>query len=90
MLDKQKFVSKLVTTNDTKIVLLVMDGLGDIPVNGKTPLQAASTPNLDSLAKRATLARPFQSFPASLQEAVLDTFHFWIRPHKVSDRKRHP
>ena len=35
MFDKQEFVSKLVTEEKAKIVLLVMDGLGDIPVNGK-------------------------------------------------------
>ncbi len=41
----------------TKIVQLVMDGLGGLPreSDGKTELEAAHTPNLDALAARAQL-----------------------------------
>jgi 2,3-bisphosphoglycerate-independent phosphoglycerate mutase len=41
----------------TKIVQLVMDGLGGIPreLDGKTELEAARTPNLDALAARSQL-----------------------------------
>lgn len=38
-----------------KVILLIMDGLGDRPIKelgGKTPLEAAHTPNLDALAAR--------------------------------------
>ena len=37
-----------------KVIFIILDGLGDRPckeLNGKTPLEAASTPNMDSLAK---------------------------------------
>jgi len=47
------FIQKLVKPADTKIVLLVMDGLGGLSVEpgGLTELEAAQTPNLDQLAK---------------------------------------
>jgi 2,3-bisphosphoglycerate-independent phosphoglycerate mutase len=50
----------LVIDNTTKIVLLVLDGLGDLPHDargGATPLEAARTPNLDALAPGAALGR---------------------------------
>ena len=42
---------------ETKIVQLVMDGLGGVPraTDGKTELEAAHTPNLDALAARSQL-----------------------------------
>ena len=36
---------------DTKIVLLVMDGVGGLPADGRSELEAASKPNLDALAR---------------------------------------
>src|SRR5438132_8555837 len=40
-------------TNDTKIVLVVADGLGGLPMEpgGKTELESARTPHLDALAR---------------------------------------
>lgn len=48
-----ELIKKLKKENDSKIVLLVMDGLGGLPENpeGKTELETAETPNLDKLAK---------------------------------------
>ncbi len=47
----QKLIRGLIQTNSTKIVLVVLDGLGGLPVNGKTELEKAETPNMDSLAQ---------------------------------------
>ena len=50
----------LVITNPTKIVLLVLDGLGDLPHpdhGWRTPLEAAETPNFNALAPRASQGR---------------------------------
>ncbi len=34
-----------------KAIVVICDGLGDLPVDGRTPLQAAKTPHMDLLAK---------------------------------------
>lgn len=48
-----ELLEDLVVPNDTKIVLLVIDGCSGIPMKqgGKTALSLARTPNLDRLAK---------------------------------------
>src|SRR3954453_15860776 len=45
-------IRQLSEPNATKIVLLVADGLGALPIEpgGKTELETARTPNLDALA----------------------------------------
>lgn len=47
------FLEDLVIENNTKIVLLVIDGLGGLPLrpSSKTELEVAKTPNLDRLAR---------------------------------------
>ncbi|WP_041083428.1 2,3-bisphosphoglycerate-independent phosphoglycerate mutase [Thermotoga profunda] len=55
--DRQQILSEVIQPAQTKIVLLVMDGIGDLPKNGKTPLQTAKTPNLDKLATESDLGQ---------------------------------
>ena len=49
----------LLRPNGSKIVLLVMDGLGGLPIepNGPTELEFAKTPNMDKLAAEGTLGQ---------------------------------
>ena len=49
----QEVIKKLLQPNNTKIVFCVLDGVGGLPQNGKTELEAAKTPNLDALAQRS-------------------------------------
>ena len=61
--DRQEILSKLLEKNETKMILLIMDGLGDLPKDGKTPLQTAKKPNLDSLAKESALGQIIPVLP---------------------------
>ncbi|MCO6437253.1 MAG: 2,3-bisphosphoglycerate-independent phosphoglycerate mutase [Phycisphaerae bacterium] len=53
-MDPHDLTRELFIKNDTRIVMLVADGLGGLPMQpgGKTELEAARTPNLDRLASR--------------------------------------
>ena len=48
-------VERLSVRTDSRILLVVLDGIGDLPIDGETPLSAAVTPNLDDLAKESSL-----------------------------------
>jgi len=52
-----EFIAKLAHPAETKILLVVMDGLGGMPggPKGVTELEEAKTPNLDSIAPKSTL-----------------------------------
>src|SRR5882757_2265536 len=52
--------SELTLKTNAKLVLLVLDGLGDLATREQgnaTPLEAAATPNLDALAKDSAQGR---------------------------------
>src|SRR5260221_10950414 len=53
-MDMHELTRELKTKNDSKIVMLVADGLGGLPLEagGKTELETAKTPHLDELALR--------------------------------------
>jgi 2,3-bisphosphoglycerate-independent phosphoglycerate mutase len=55
----QEFLSHLVQANASKLVLLVLDGVGDLRTAAQpaTALEVARTPNLDALARRSSLGR---------------------------------
>ena len=52
-----------------KVVLIVVDGMADTPVNGKTPLSVAKKPNMDWLAANGVCGElqllPPDTYPAS-------------------------
>lgn len=54
----QELIKGLVTKSDSKIVMVVLDGLGGLPMpdgpnKGMTELEAADTPNMDRLARES-------------------------------------
>jgi 2,3-bisphosphoglycerate-independent phosphoglycerate mutase len=65
MTDLHDFTRELHKDNGSKIVLLVADGLGGLPLapGGKTELETAKTPHLDALARRGTLGGSIPVLP---------------------------
>jgi 2,3-bisphosphoglycerate-independent phosphoglycerate mutase len=66
MENKLKLINEMAVDNGAKIVLLVMDGLGGLPLEpgGPTELEAAKTPNMDALTARASLGMSHVVAPA--------------------------
>lgn len=52
---QEEFLDSLVEKNNTKIIFLIMDGLGGLPMPGGelTELETAFTPHMDALAKKS-------------------------------------
>lgn len=59
MSDLLDVVRGLSKKTDSKIVMVVLDGIGGLPLqtNGETELSSAKTPNLDALAKQSQLGQ---------------------------------
>ena len=53
-----ELIDTLIVKNQSKIIFLIMDGLGGLPAMGRdeTELEVAYTPNLDALAKNPSAA----------------------------------
>lgn len=49
----EKIVKEIAVETRSKIILLVLDGLGDLPLHGKTALEAAHKPHLDEIAVKS-------------------------------------
>ncbi len=72
-----------------KILLLISDGMGDLPVEelgGKTPLEAAKTPNLDKLAEKGQTGKMHvleKGKTPHSDEAHLTLFGYELKKHYV-------
>ena len=64
-MDIHTLTKELFVKNDSKIVMLVADGLGGLPQTpeGKTELETANTPNLDALARKGVQGASIPVFP---------------------------
>src|SRR4030042_594771 len=49
----EKILRSLAIHTESKLVMVVIDGIGGLPVRGKTELEAAKTPDLDRLAYKS-------------------------------------
>lgn len=82
------YLPPLYNNHNSKIVLLVMDGLGGLPMTpvGLTELEAARTPNMDALAASGTLGQTIPirpgvtpgSGPAHMALFGYDPLHYEI------------
>ncbi len=62
-MDWERIAKELSVDTPSKIILLVMDGLGGLPVQGKTALETAHSPHLDRLAAESACGLTDPVFP---------------------------
>jgi 2,3-bisphosphoglycerate-independent phosphoglycerate mutase len=53
VMTKEEVLQSLAIQTESKLVMVVIDGVGGLPVRGKTELEAAKTPNFDRFAPKA-------------------------------------
>ena len=71
--------SELTLKTGAKLVLVVLDGLGDLATREQhylTPLEAARTPNLDALSKNSAQGRMIPVAPGITPAAGRGTWDF--------------
>lgn len=82
----EEILHSLVTQTESRLVMVVIDGLGGLPIRGKTELEVAKLPNLDRLASKSVcgLVEPISlgvtpgSGPSHLALFGYDPFRFEI------------
>ena len=59
-MNESEFIQRMTEPNDTKIVMLILDGLGGLPrtPEGLTELETAKRPNMNGLALSHRLDSP--------------------------------
>jgi len=62
-LENWELLRTLAIKNSSRIVLLVIDGVGGIQIEGKTELEKAVTPNLDIVAREGVCGLMDPVFP---------------------------
>ena len=62
-MNREELFKKISTKNEKKLVMIVLDGVGGLPVNGKTELETAKIPNLDKLAIESELGLSYPISP---------------------------
>ena len=79
------------------IIYVLLDGVGDLPhpdLNGLTPLEAALTPNLDSLAKNGSMGQVIsvgKGVAPQSDIAVFNMLGYNFKGEKYHDRNNnHP
>ncbi len=78
-MDRLEMLKSLSVENRTKMVLLVLDGLGGLPSpDGMTELESASTPNLDLLASRSETGMLEMVDTGITQGAARPPGPFWL------------
>jgi len=50
---KEEILQSLAIQTESKLVMVVIDGIGGLPIRGKTELEAAKTPHLDRLTSKS-------------------------------------
>lgn len=66
------FYKEYALLRDMKGILVVLDGMGDLPckqLDGKTPLESANTPNMDFLATRGEMGYMYPVKPGFVPES---------------------